>query len=978
MTEISTNNVVQTPKTAVTSTPQQYPNGYQPAPMIQKTIRDEFVVQHRKNGLVERLFNVLKNISGIGIGSKKVQAVVEKAEKGEITEDEARVIINKYRKSQANSAQVVGDGLSMAGGIASFLTTTQLIAKDGAGAYLRKAHGIIKKKPEQKTDTILDLFNRKNRGLRLSESQLAEIFKNPKSLNWKFALAGFLGAGFTKMFFGMIDRIGAKEFYTDKKDFNGAVNPYDKAAYSQARKQDKREKRSANWKNFLSGMINGATIPLMGIMGGIVGVPLYFVINSLNRYFVGNHVEEDKSFDNYMKNIKENGLLGATLALGVGIPVAIKTHKIAVFDNMSRKAVKLLENTKFADNEFNGKSTYDEISEILLRDSEIAGIIRKDKSMGRSWGEKVLTESELQDLAQELNDKNFFAAKFKQISNDGSALARVLKEDCRPTRTYEEAQAYVDRAFGKGVYTIDKEHYCLGVGTVAETYFAKGKDGDVCIKVIKEGMNADKIAKDKEAFLDIIDKIAINPETGKAYTQAEKNIFKQNVNNLADGVLKEIDLANEFKAAQELTKHTEYANVVKGIEVSKDNNAYVMERAKGISLESLMNLNEAYSYRENMQKLLNGDIKSVGGFMEGVNAALGEAMVEANMRGGSPLKAIVEDWNLTTKEKLQKINEFIDKIERKTPTHGNIKLAPEDLKNLITEYQQVLVEQYNKINAGGKVIHGDIHPGNIFIDVDALKNMKAPSKAEQILTDLTGRVNRKNHGVFTLIDTGNVIELSKEQSISLLNLTSYIEHGNYKKIAEYVMQGVEGDALGGHTKEEATKIIEEQLKKSFTDTTTPLDIMTTDNLLKLTSNIMKKHNIVPNDTQLNLNKAIQSANNSYDALVKGIFDSNLGNGQALGMLFGYGEGAKSGSFLKQLKKNMEKTQEKENLRNMSLTEKRHQKKLDGNLNPNQVEYHIYRLKQGLAEKPEINPRPNRNFGLSDDKPLLDDEFGELI
>ena len=74
------------------------------------------------------------------------------------------------------------------------------------------------------------------------------------------------------------------------------------------------------------------------------------------------------------------------------------------------------------------------------------------------------------------------------------------------------------------------------------TYFAKGKDGkEVCIKVIKEGINADKIRRDAEAFKAIIDKLTINPATNKPYTDAEKNIYKQNIDNLMEGVLKEID-----------------------------------------------------------------------------------------------------------------------------------------------------------------------------------------------------------------------------------------------------------------------------------------------------------------------------------------------------------------------------------------------------------------------------------------------------
>ena len=47
--------------------PQQNPYGYAPQQMTvpQKTLQDEFVSQHRKNGLIERLFNGIKNLTGL-------------------------------------------------------------------------------------------------------------------------------------------------------------------------------------------------------------------------------------------------------------------------------------------------------------------------------------------------------------------------------------------------------------------------------------------------------------------------------------------------------------------------------------------------------------------------------------------------------------------------------------------------------------------------------------------------------------------------------------------------------------------------------------------------------------------------------------------------------------------------------------------------------------------------------------------------
>lgn len=955
MTEIQ-NNYVYPQQQMMPMGPQNQPNQqnpYQTVPQGNRTVQDEFVSQHKKNGLVERLYNGIKNLTGLGIGSKKVQAAITKFENGEKTEEEARQTIDKYRKSQATSAQITGDALSIGASIGTFFGTKKYIIDEAPKAYLRKIHGVAKRK---ENDAINSMFKIDWNKLRFSEKDLVKYFKDPTKRDVKLGIMSLAAAGFTKMLFGVIDRIGSKEFTTDKKDFNGAVNPYDKAAFKSAKKYERGEKMKANFRNFASGAINGALLPITGLVGGIVGVPLYLVTNSLNRYFIGNHDEENKSFKNYVQDLKNDGLTHAALALGVGIPAFLKTHNLSAIESASREGVKALQNIKINKQlAFEDKTTYDEISNLVLNSQSIKDIIGKENEIIANKDFERLSENllgeqttqltsmdELRNLAVKLCEENFFAAKFKQISKDNSALASILAENLPATRNFEAAQKYIDSVFGSGKYELDPKHYCLGVGTVAETYFAKNLQTgeEVCIKALKEGMNGDKIARDKKALLEIIE------ASKDKYSPAEITKLKNSVEDLASGVLKEIDLKNEFEAAEKLAKDTNYANVVKGIEVK--NNVYVMERAKGISLRSLMDLNEAYAYRDTLLGQGKGN-----GMLDQLNSVIGGDIIECKMDNGSRIREIARNWKLSNEEKIAELDKLIEEIESKTPSHGNIKLEPNDLKNLIAEYQQVLVEQFNKISQDGKVMHGDIHPGNIFIDVDALKTMEGPGKMESIYTGITGKVKRENHGVFTLIDTGNIIELNQEQSLALLNLSSYIEHGNHKKIAEYVMQGVEGDALGGHTKEKATELVSEELKKYFFDPSYPLDVMTNDNVIKLTSSIMKKHGIVPNDTQLNLNKAIQSANNSYDSLVTGLFNGRLGNGDALGQLFGFGEGAKDGKFLQEIKKSMEKAQEKENLKHLSVQQRIQQKKMEGNVNPHQKEYHIYKLKQELFYNQEM-------------------------
>jgi hypothetical protein len=93
------------------------------------TLTDVFKYEHKKNGLVERAYNGVKNLTGLGTGSKKVKAVIAKAEKGEISEEEAQKTIDKYRKSQANSAQAFGDVLSIGSSGMTFFALRNYLKK---------------------------------------------------------------------------------------------------------------------------------------------------------------------------------------------------------------------------------------------------------------------------------------------------------------------------------------------------------------------------------------------------------------------------------------------------------------------------------------------------------------------------------------------------------------------------------------------------------------------------------------------------------------------------------------------------------------------------------------------------------------------------------------------------------------------------------------------------------------------------------
>jgi predicted unusual protein kinase regulating ubiquinone biosynthesis (AarF/ABC1/UbiB family) len=253
-------------------------------------------------------------------------------------------------------------------------------------------------------------------------------------------------------------------------------------------------------------------------------------------------------------------------------------------------------------------------------------------------------------------------------------------------------------------------------------------------------------------------------------------------------------------------------------------------------------------------------------------------------------------------------------------------------------------------------MHADIHPGNIFIDVKALRNRKkgALSEAKKYLG------HRESNKIFTLIDTGNVINLDKEQAMRAINLTSYIKYGNTQDIAEYMLYGVEGAALGGHTKEEAVKILKDELNKIFFDYETKLQTMTNESLVEMASNIMRKHGITPVDTQLSLNKARQSANNSLEELYKSMsyfyirdfIEKGGSKADLMNMLL---KVTKDVGLLQVKYSQMQSVQEKLNLKHLSLEQRLKHKKNPNMLKTNSEEYLTYHLKQKMRSSGYNSP-----------------------
>ena len=783
---------------------------------VDNNLRDEFQKQKKKNGLFEKLYDKLKNLTGFGNSSKTVdklitnydsnltrqvpglfrseyvEKVISQYGKSKITKEEIDIATDKYRSSQKNAEQMFGNVTTSLITLASFFKAKNFLAELKAQKKLKAENPIFTRVINHIKDSAK--YNKKSaKFIQFILNTGRKILKsNRNALIIGLPILALLG-GTAKVGILGFNRIGSKEFYVDKK-----LKNTDKAEYKRQKKQAGKAQRKEFFKNLITGAGLGIITPVAAVLGGIAGVPV-FVAGVLGLNYL-NSDKKDKSFNGFVKSLKDNWLMN-TAGTAVMTAVALKKARFSsVLSKNLDSTVKLLQDVTLKPSEFaSGQSSYDKIKDIMLKSPAINDIINSREYISVSEQIKRLT------------DQNIFAVKFLQTSGEKSKLVRTLIEDCPPSRTLEEAQAAINKLIGNTDYKVKK---LLGTGTIAETYLAKDKNGkEVCIKIVKDGISAEKIQKDKEAFINLV-------TGGKPREQItkEQDYLVRCIEDYANGISKEIDLENEMKAAQSLKKFTKKANVVVPIEAKPG--IYVMEKAKGISVQTLKEYYACTSEIKRMEKMLKDKPNSI--------------------------------WY---KENLQRCKAELERIKAKAPDFDDFELSNDEVKKIMLKYIDLQTEQFSKISRSGKPIHADIHPGNVIVNIAAVKG--------------------KDKGkIFTLIDTGNVINVSKEQSLDMLKFLDYIKKANSKDISRAVV----ADSIlpAGLTREEAAELVEKELSKCFFDNSTQLKPMTIDNLFILTDNIQRKFNIIPNNTQLNLEKAKNASIGSFKDLIETFLDKKYG------------------------------------------------------------------------------------------------------
>ena len=637
-------------------------------------------------------------------------------------------VVQNNIKSQGNSQNPQKTKRGLVG--ANIADGVTGVASLGAFALIRNWLKPVYKAKSFKNNSVNDLFN-----------LVFKVGKNPPILCAALA-AGAVGGIVKPLIMSCNDLLSGKykdEKYQDKSSIK-------KGLYFVGN----------SIRNGFSGAITGLMTPIVSSLG-IIGAPVYFALNSLNNYFIGTKgwQDKDKNIESFINNFRESKISGTLASAAILVPAIIKGHGFKKFDKNLETAFANLNNANLKIPSGGEKTTYSEISDVVLGNKKISKIINSRKNVSKK--------------IEKLSKENIFVLKFKQIEGNEDELSKALKKSCPASRKLKDAQKIINKQFS-GEYEIES---LAGVGTVAESYLVKDKSGkEFCIKLLKKGINKKKIEKDKKAIIKMINKM-YGKNTDKA------KFLISNFEDIADGVIKEVDFNQEMKAAQELAKVTKQAMLVQPVKVSKDGSAYVMEKAKGVCLQDL-------------------------------------TMSDYDIFTGGSKK--LKELNITKDETLKMFDRYCD----------------------------VTVEQFNKVNSDGKIIHGDIHPGNIFVDVEAMR--------------------RGEKNFLTLIDTGNTVVQTPDMAQRYVRLTKYIRNGDVDNITQFVLEGAK--LPNGMTKEKAYEEVSKKLKKYFFDNETHIGALNNNKVINLTDRIMSELKIIPNSTQGNLLKASTSAKNSMVEFIK--------------------------------------------------------------------------------------------------------------
>ena len=161
------------------------------------------------------------------------------------------------------------------------------------------------------------------------------------------------------------------------------------------------------------------------------------------------------------------------------------------------------------------------------------------------------------------------------------------KSGCFPTRTLEEAQSAVNKAFKGQNIVVEKS---MGVASIGETYLVRRSDGSKAVlKMIKKGVDKEQLELEEKLLSRMAKEFTDSPE--------ELAKIRSQLKTLYSDWGKELNFATELKNNRLLANGAKRYKVAKITDIAEDGSCIIMDKANGIQMNKLVSMLK--DYKEN-------------------------------------------------------------------------------------------------------------------------------------------------------------------------------------------------------------------------------------------------------------------------------------------------------------------------------------------------------------------------------------------
>lgn len=654
-----------------------------PALNLDKEIKDTWESANKKRGFIAKFYDFAGKFLPLGLTKKKVENKLEAHSKGELSKEETKSYIARYDNANFNRTEITLDTLST-------------ISAIGIG-FLGK-----------KTKNLMKVFTPKySKYATAATGALAVI----SAIGVKMGLKGVDSLGMDKET-KKNEKIAAKSFTSGLLNgltgFASTINPLFIPAgiainmFSRYITDKSDDKTLPSVSDFLEKQKDTVGIALLGL----VGVSVAAAKGHLN---VAKIKEAIKAVEINKKHVisyrPPEGQLTEFQQLardiGYDLSVIIKGEKfdptgITKLDedflkillekgqngNIESKIKKIEEENIFLPKYLQTVIDIPEDKQQKLV-SQIDKLVeshnaRKGQSgyNGRDFAFSFETHG-IDEALKKLDEKGMDINGFKDLQQ----IIKRIKSNCPKSREIADAQKMIDKEYN-GKYTIEK---LLGVGSIAESYLAKDKDGkEVVIKIVKEHfLNTNKIGTDKAKILKKIEErskkdYSLFTSKQTIHTPERKEYDINQIDNMYKVWGNEIHLNEEAISAQQIGEQAARFQPV-GVIDSKPH-IFIMEKAPGVQLDSdkfaqkwkeanlteddFKNFVENYVqvYCEQLFSLPKKGMKVVQSDPHGGNILVDIEKIKDIKKGSKPI-TIIDYGNTTKTEQAQAIKNLFNHID---------------------------------------------------------------------------------------------------------------------------------------------------------------------------------------------------------------------------------------------------------------------------------------------------------------------------